>query len=213
MQVAVENDAPAPPPAEPYVLQRRLQYCATFPKIPPSSLGEPKEFARLQASHDQHIVWSRPPTADEIIPVVLYHPIMRQFIDDCANHQPVGEDNSLVLELTNAMSRFFPDESARAKALRDTLIDNEIQVTTSTVDNPYGGLPFLTDGAIECGKRLISIFEVKAEIGSKGAEPFAHAVVYYHHSASRAFHEAGKYTTVPFNFPCLIITVFGLTFV
>ena len=112
---------------------------------------------------------------------------MRDFIDDFANHQPVDKDNSLVLELTNSMSRFFPNEDARAAELRDILI------------------------AIEFGKRLISIFGVKAEIGSKGAEPFAQATLYYYHSApemSAKFEYSNS-----FNFLCLIVTVFGLTFI
>jgi hypothetical protein len=207
VNVAAENDAP--PPALPNVLQLRQRYNANFSKMAPSSLGLPLEFAKIQADPEQNIVWSRPPTADEIIPVVLYHRIMRDFIDDCANHQPVEKDNSLVLELTNSMSRFFQNENVRAAELRDILKDHEIQATTSSILSS-DGQPFQTDGAIECGKRLISIIEVKGEIGSKGAEPFAQAILYYHHDASQM---SGKPEYLLFNFPCLIVTVFGLTFI
>ena len=58
---------------------------------------------------------------------------MRNSIDDCANHQLVDKGNSLVLELTDSMSQFFLNEDARAAELRDILIDNEIQATTSSI--------------------------------------------------------------------------------
>ena len=76
--------------------------------------------------------------------MTLYHPIFRQFVDDCKTHQPIDNDNKLVRELTAAMSKFFPDEDARAAELRDILNANGICVTTPII-YPKGR----PDGAID----------------------------------------------------------------
>ncbi|KXN89199.1 hypothetical protein AN958_05902 [Leucoagaricus sp. SymC.cos] len=183
----------------PHLLKHRQQFNAELPV--PSSLGDPKKFSKIQET-DAQIVWSRPPDADATIPVTLYHPIFRQFVGDCKNHQPTDKDNKLVRELTAAMSKFFPSEDVRAAELRDILQDNGIPaiITTISVEDNF----FCTDGAIESNHHLTVIIDVKEEIGSKGAEPYAQAILYYAHSD---WEKSEEYLT--FNFPCLIITVFG----
>jgi len=195
----------APPASFPNLLKERQQFNAKLPGTPPSILGVAANFSKIQETDTQKIVWSRPPTADATIPVTLFHPIFRQFVDDCKNHQPIDRDNKLVRELTAAMSKFFPNEDARAAELRDILQDNGIHATTPIISSK--GHFFRTDGAIESRNRLISIIEVKGEIGNTGAEPYAQAILYYAHSDWKKSEEHPS-----FNFPCLIITVFGQTF-
>ena len=110
---------------------------------------------------------------------------MREFVDNCDNHQPVDEDNLLVLNLTDAMSRFFPYEATRAAHFRNILIKHGIPITTSIIhpEDPKSH-DFQTNGAIDYGGNLTSIFELKNEISSTGAEPYAQAIVYYHHYVS-----------------------------
>jgi hypothetical protein len=64
------------------------------------------------------------------------------------------------------------------------------------------------NGVIDSSNHLISVFEVKGEIDSEFevVEPYAQAIVNYAHSHWK---KSEEYPT--FNFPCLIITVFGLT--
>jgi hypothetical protein len=107
-----ENEAP--PVSLPALLRERQRFSAELPTTAPSALGFPSDFCEFQEKQNQKIVWSRPRTADATIPVTLLHPIFRQFIDNCKNHQPMQEDNKLVLELMGTMSNFFPDENARA---------------------------------------------------------------------------------------------------
>ena len=53
---------------------------------------------------------------------------------------------------------------------------------------------------------LTAIVEVKEEIGREGAEPYAQVILYYTHSTlEKAQHFPN------FNFPALLITVFGET--
>jgi hypothetical protein len=129
VNVAAENVAPSP--ALPNLFKERQQFNTKFSQSPPLYLGA--LFAEYQNIDAQKIVWSRPPTADATIPIVLLHQIMRDFTDGCNKHEPIGEDNMLVLNLTHAMSRFFPNANARAAELRDILQDSAIPVTTVTL--------------------------------------------------------------------------------
>ncbi|KAH9955729.1 hypothetical protein BGW80DRAFT_1213867 [Lactifluus volemus] len=108
----------------------------------------------------------------------------------------------LVLELMGAMSNFFQDKDARAAELRDILTRYGIPVVTSTITSK--GHHFATDGAVEISGHLVAIIEVKKEIGSRGAEPHAQVILYYSHSTAVKSQEFPK-----FNFPSLLITVFG----
>ena len=106
-----ENEAP--PVSLANLLKQRQRFSAELPPMRPSSLGIPLNFFKFQEKHIP-IACGRPPAADAPIPVTLLHPIFRQFLDNCDNHQPIAEDNNLVLELMGAMSNFFRDEDARA---------------------------------------------------------------------------------------------------
>ena len=214
VKVPTENIVPPPalpPPALPVstiLLKERRDYNNSFPSTAPSSLGAPSQFSQIQEKDKQKIAWSRPPEADSPIPVLLFHRIMREFVDNCNNHQPVDKDNLLVLNLTDAMSRFLQTDATRAANVHNILIKHGIPITTSTNDPEHPkSHDFLTDGAIDYGGHLISIFEVKNEITSTGAEPYAQVILNYHHSVSEKSTEHPR-----FNFPCLIVTAFGQTF-
>jgi hypothetical protein len=174
----------------------------------PSSSAIATTFSKDQQKESQKIIWSRPPAADATIPVTLYNSILRKFVDDCANHEPIYEDNKLALELAVGMSQFFDKKEHRAQTLQRILIENGISVIEPSLTRPQRPQSrgvLRPDWAIECGKELISIIDVKSEIGSKGGEPYALTVLYYTHFARET---AAKHST--FNFPCLIVTVFGL---
>jgi hypothetical protein len=196
-----ENEVP--PVSLASLLKGRQRFSAALPRTPPSSLGMPSNFSKFQEKQNP-IACGRPPAADAPIPVTLLHPIFRQFLDNCENHQPIAEDNMLVLELMGAMSSFFRGEDTRAAELRDILTRHGIPVATSTITSK--GHYFRTDGAVAINGHLVAIIEVKEEIGSRGAEPYAQVVLYYSHSTAAKSQEFPK-----FNFPSLLITVFGQT--
>jgi hypothetical protein len=185
------------------LFKERQQFSDKLCTVPPSIQGTPLEFSKLQQKESQKIVWSRPPANEATIPVTLLHPIFRQFVDNCENHQPIQEDNKLVLELVGAMSNFFPKENVRAAELHNILTTHGIPVVTSTITSK--GRDFYTNGDVAVNDHLVAIIEVKGEIGSGGAEPYAQAIMYYAHS------NAAKSENSKFNFPSLLITVFGQT--
>ena len=191
-----------PSPSPGLLLRERQRFSAELPTTAPSTLGSPSDFSKFQEKQNQKIVWSRPRAADATIPVTLLHPIFRQFVDNCKSHQPIQEDNNLVLELMGAMSDFFPNEKARAARLRAILTKHGIPVHTSTITSKDHHFP--TDGAVSINGHLVAIIEVKGEIGSTGAEPYAQVILYYSHSNAVKSQEFSQ-----FNFPSLLITVFG----
>jgi hypothetical protein len=192
-----------PPVSLANLLKERQRFSAALPSTPPSSLGLPSNFSKFQEKQNP-IACGRPPAADAPIPITLLHPIFRQFLDNCENHRPIAEDNMLVLELMGAMSSFFRGKGARAAELRDILTSHGIPIATSTITSK--GHYFCTDGAVAINGHLVAIIEVKEEIGSRGAEPYAQVVLYYSHSTAAKSQEFPK-----FNFPSLLITVFGQT--
>ena len=66
------------------------------------SQGKPRAFLCDQQNQSETILYS-PCTISYIIPLTLLHPIFGQFIDDCETHQPMMEDNQLVLDLSKVM--------------------------------------------------------------------------------------------------------------
>lgn len=194
----------APIVSLPNLREERLRFSAAFPEKPPSAQGAPSTFLKLQKTEDQKIVWSRPSSADATIPVTLMNNIFRRFIDDCENYIPNRQDNELVLELMGEMSAFYSHEGARAARLRNILTVYGLPFVTSTITSK--GHNYTTDGSVEVNGNLLTIVEVKEEIGSKGAEPYAQSILYYTHSTME------KAPNFPnFNFPALLIAVFGQT--
>jgi hypothetical protein len=182
--------------------KERQRFSRGFPVKAPSSMAIPSNFSKLQKDEFQ-IACSRPRDAEPPIPITLLHPIFRQFLDNCEHHQPDSADNKLVLELIGKMANFYQNENERASDLRDILTDNGIPVVTHTVSVENHHYP--TDGAVLYKGHVVAFFEVKGEIGSKGAEPYAQVVVYYTHWTRAPRSSNSEH----FNFPCFLITVFG----
>jgi len=99
------------------------------------------------------------------------------------------------------MSRVFSNDGSRAaKSCRVTtykyLFESEIHSKGQT---------FLTHGDIQVDGHRFIIAQFTNEVGrGSGAEPYAQAVMNYTHST---WLKAEQFPS--FNFPCLIITVFG----
>jgi hypothetical protein len=107
----------APPSAPPFkddVGTRRTRFLNESPVKAPSSGGKAKEFSKRQADVDQTIYCNRPWGASATIPATLLHPIFGEFIDNCENITPTAQDNSLVPELSTAMSNFYANEDEGA---------------------------------------------------------------------------------------------------
>ena len=147
-----------------------------FPKESPSALRKPSAIQSLQTSTSQKgFCCNRPPSAVATIPITLLHPIFNEFKADCEAHQSTREDNTLALELSSAMSSFFPDEKAHQKAFIKVLERHGLFIIPAEIM----GTKYRTDGDMHYKGFPYFICELKHELGSKGAEPVFQLAVYY----------------------------------
>ncbi|KAI6022656.1 hypothetical protein EDC04DRAFT_2936657, partial [Pisolithus marmoratus] len=192
--------------AVPSVVHGQLMYIRAWddaPKKSPSEQGVASNFKILQST-DRKIEWMQPPDGISTIPVTLLHTVFGEFVDECHTHEPTSEDNTFVLELSSQMSKFFENESQRQKTFMEILCNHSIGIVASSIaDSDYQ-----TDRDVHVNGRRYMILEVKSEVGSKGAEPYCQAILYYFEGSKDKVTKASKKHT-QFNFPCLIITLFG----
>lgn len=208
----------------PSLVHPRAQYLLALARsapMAPSEQGIPAKFSIFQSTSGR-IEWTRPPDGTLSVPVTLLDPIFGRFVDECRDYEAKSEKNScrflddqhnheveseseinsLVLELSSQMSKFFENEKERQEAFIRIFRDFGIGIMPSSSDG------FITDGDLHVNGRRYMILEVKSEVGSKGAEPYCQAVLYYMNGIRNDVEKAFK-EDVPFNFPCLIITLFG----
>jgi hypothetical protein len=160
----------------------------------------PKEFERLQKGPNPTFGLFRPPEAAASIPITLLHPVFAQFDDDCENHTPTAEDNALVFNLSNAMSRFYLDEKGRETEFRRILTEYGIELTASHLE----GSQCRTDGDMRWKGLCFVILEVKNELACGMAEPLFEALFYFVRSM-RKFSEQNDHARLP----CIIIYLCG----
>lgn len=190
-----------PPPPADSVGRLRLQYLQSTKSKSPSSLGQPKEFARQQKDPAKTIYCDRPPDATDTIPVTLLHPVFGQFLDDIDTYEPTSEDNSLALDLSKKMSNIYPDEDRRGTAIRDALYKMGITLVGTTIE----ASKYRTDGDLQHNRHRYVIAELKNEVGSLGAEPNAQALVYYLESTRNLAVQCAKSPL-----PCFLLYIFGM---
>ena len=100
------------------------------------------------------------------------------------------------------MSKFFENESQQQEAFINILRSYSIEMVQSSFTGSR------TDGDLYVNGRRSMILEVKSEVGSIGAEPYCQAILYYARASTDEVEKA-FIQDVHFNFPCLIVTLFG----
>ncbi|KAG1904999.1 uncharacterized protein F5891DRAFT_1183658 [Suillus fuscotomentosus] len=167
----------------------------------PSAGAKPSAFSMKQ--DQQEYLCNRPRRAADPVPITLLEPIFAEFVDDCQNHQPTVRDNDVVLQLSEKMASFYPNELARMNTFRQVLRDYGIILNASMV----GSTGCTMDGHLLSTNRqfVLMIIEGKNEIGSGAAEPFMEAMLYY-----RKFMEDSKIEMARLRsfIPCIHIIVF-----
>jgi hypothetical protein len=188
------------------LLNARKQYQGKLGSEAPSTGGKPQIFKGLQDKEyrDEHggptFYCSRPREAEDSIPVVLLHPVLGQFVDQCETHTPTEEDNRLVLELAWALSDIYLTETLRREAFTDIMRRHGLDFVAGGID----GASYQTDGDLRIGRTIYLLTEWKNEIGQGGAEPFFEAAFYYRAGMQRpALENLGS------TLPCLIMYCFG----
>ena len=190
----------SPHPEEPTLKLVRAGYFEKFPAGPPSTLGQPPEFSKIQDNSAVRMFCNRPRMFTST-PITLLHPIFGQFVDDCKNCHTTPELARFALDLATRMCAFYRNEASREQVFRELVYEGlGIKLNAAKVE----GTDFTTDGHASIGFHTYINTECRNEIGSTAADPYLQSAIYYHYHAKNSFR------TVPNSrFPCLHIYYFG----
>ena len=156
-------------------LSRRHHFLQVRRAEAPSSGGQPKIFAEKQAT-DAKILCSRPPGTSPPIPLTLLHPAFAKFVDDCEQSVPSYQINQFTLKIAESMSEFYPNETARAKALKLLFSDLGIELQTIRIT----GTGYEMDAALIKGNKFpVVCGEIKNDAANNNVDPFLQAILYY----------------------------------
>ncbi|KAG2086816.1 uncharacterized protein F5147DRAFT_791669 [Suillus discolor] len=171
-------------------------------------MGTPSAGAKLSAfstkQDQQEYLCNRPRRAADPLLVTLLEPIFAEFVDDCQNHQLTVRNNDFVLQLSEKMASFYPNELAQMNTFRQVLRNYGIILNASMV----GSTRCTMDGHLLStnGKFVQVIIEGKNEIGSGAAEPFMEAMLYYCKFMEDSKIEIARLRSF---IPCIHVIVFG----
>ncbi|KAG2052597.1 hypothetical protein BDR06DRAFT_972977 [Suillus hirtellus] len=171
----------------------------------PSASAKPSAFSTKQ--DQQEYLCNHPHRATDPVPITLLEPIFAEFMDDCHKYEPTVHDNDFVLQLSEKMASFHPNELAQMNTFQQVLWDYGIILNASMV----GSTGCTTDRHLLStnGQFVLMIIEGKNKIRSGAAEPFMEVMLYY-----RKFMEDLKVEIARlWSFiPCIHIIVFGSVF-
>lgn len=178
----------------------RAKFVKDNAKQRPSLTAAPSTFQQRQANTAQAIACGRPREYEDRIPVTLLHPVFAQFKQDVQNIPLTAEDSAFAIDLANAMSNIYSEESLRAEKIRSLLKMYDIHLNVSrTLPGKYE-----PDGDISTRGYRYVVAEFKNEVGSTSTEPYFQAIGYYL-EFTRA--TAPKMSHSPL--PCLLLSIFG----
>ncbi|KAG1901794.1 uncharacterized protein F5891DRAFT_1187269 [Suillus fuscotomentosus] len=168
----------------------------------PSASAKPSAFSTKQ--DQQEYLCNRPRRAADPVPITLLEPIFAEFVDDCQKYEPTVHDNDFVLQLSEKMASFYPNELTWMNTFWQVLRDYGIILNASMV----GSTGCTTDGHLLSTNRqfVLMIIEGKNEIGSGAAKPFMEAMLYYHKFMEDSKIEMARLRSF---IPCIHIIVFG----
>ncbi|KAG1723465.1 uncharacterized protein EDB91DRAFT_1255616 [Suillus paluster] len=115
LHIVVQSPHTVPVVPQISVVGRRLTYLQKSTG-PPSAGAKLATFSATQEKEEY--LCNRPRRAADSLPVTLLERIFAEFVDDCQNYQPTAYDNDFVLQLSENMSSFYPDELTRMNVFR-----------------------------------------------------------------------------------------------
>jgi hypothetical protein len=132
------------------------------------------------------------------LPLSLLHPIFGEYVDDAENYVPTPDDVQFFLAFMQAMANIYKTENGRRDTLLSVFDDHNIPIKPTAIGN------YTTDGDLSIGRFRFLIAEFKNEIGSKAAEPYFQAILYFL-EATRNLATQHLNSTLP----CIIVLIFG----
>ncbi len=189
---------PIRPPEQ--LAQDRQRFCHQRKPDAPSNGGDPKNFHNAQKK-DTRIPCNRPSSPPTSLPPTLLHPVFGNFIDDAENCIPTADDVQFLHAFVAVMRDIYDEEHKRKETVLKLFRKHGIDAKPTMIGK------YTTDGDMSIGEFRLLIVEFKNEVGSKGAEPFFQAILYYL-EATRSL--ASEYHNSVL--PCIIVLIFGVIF-
>jgi hypothetical protein len=189
---------PIRPPEQ--LAQDRQRFCHQRKPDAPSNGGDPQKFHDAQ-QQDTRIPCNRPSGFSPTLPPTLLHPVFGKFIDDAENSIPTADDILFLRAFVVVMSNIYDQEHERKETVLKLFRKHGMDAKSTMIGK------FTTDGDVSIGEFRLLIAEFKNEVGSKGAEPFFQAILYYL-EATRSL--ASEYHNSVL--PCIIVLIFGVIF-
>ena len=191
-----------PVSSEHFVAAERLLYLENNKPAAPSSQGAVGVFSQRQENSAKRIECNRPPSAAPTTPLTLLHRVFGKFLDTCDSGDVTAVDHDFALNFSHAMSSFYGNESAQATKIREIFKHYGLVF----IHTKIGHTNYETDRDISLNGLRYALTEIKNEICSSGAEPYAQAALYYQ-EAMREHAEKLAHSVLP----CLIVLVFSLS--
>jgi hypothetical protein len=189
---------PIRPPEQ--LAQDRQRFCHQRKPDAPSNGGDPQKFHNAQKK-DTCIPCNRPSGLSTTLPPTLLHPVFGKFIDDAENCIPTEDDVHFLRAFVAVMRDIYDEEFKRKETVLKLFRKHGMDAKPTMIGK------FTTDGDMAIGEFRLLIAEFKNEVGSKGAEPFFQAILYYL-EATRSL--ASEYHNSVL--PCIIVLIFGAIF-
>jgi hypothetical protein len=144
---------------------------------------------------------NRPSGLSTTLPPTLLDSVFGKFIDDADTCIPTAEDVKFLHAFVAVMRDIYDEEHKRKEAVLMLFRQHGIDAKPTMIGK------YTTDGDVSIGDFRLLIAEFKNEVGSKGAEPFFQAILYYL-EATRSL--AMKYRNSVL--PCILVLIFGALF-
>ncbi|KAI5996108.1 hypothetical protein EDC04DRAFT_2872396 [Pisolithus marmoratus] len=206
VEVLPQQGAKVPPSSRPFtadgdmVREARETYLRASSTEKPSTTAIPSSFFDRQKNDCKAIPCGRPRKYEDRVPTVLLHPVFGQFIEDTKEIEVSAEDNKLVVELADAMSDLYKNESERIDNVGKVLTTFDIHFSITIIKRTG----YETDGDMAVKDYRYVIAEFKNEAGNTSGEPYFQSIGYYLESTRK------EAVTVPSSpLPCFLLSFFG----
>ncbi|KAI6045916.1 hypothetical protein EDC04DRAFT_2031594 [Pisolithus marmoratus] len=206
VEVLPQQGTKAPPSSKPFITdgdtvqEARKTYLRESSTEKPSITTLPSSFFDQQNNTRKAIPCSRPRRYKDHIPTVLLHPVFGQFIEDTKEIEVSAEDNKLVVELADAMSDLYKNESKQIDNVGKVLTTFDIHFSITIIKRTG----YETDGDMAVKDYRYVIAEFKNEAGNTSGEPYFQSIGYYLELTRK------EAVTVPSSpLPCFLLSFFG----
>ena len=164
----------------------------------PSSLGKASEYIKVQK---QNLLYNGYPQSLQPPPLVLYHPVFANFIDDCKTIELEFDSHITVMKFTEAMTDTYLVEGERRDKFRE-LVNSYLGFTLNLGSISTNGITYSTDGCIFQEDNIPVILEVKND---NEGNAFKQACGYYWRWIQGLKENYARITRLP----CLLLCLTG----